>query len=126
MEGHTLSRGQFVGKFALLLADYVIVVIALEALMRLGLQGESVSKVLAASYAFALFLIPNALSFTISAFIMRRRWVELRAPQILAVGMFAAVITAFLIFFFGFLLGSVYSMSETGAKVIIRTVMFLP
>ena len=121
-----MSRGHFVGKFSLLLAGYVIVVAAIEAFMRLGFQKESASTVVAASYSLALFLTPNTLSFAISAFIMRRRWAELRGPQLLVVGTFAALLTVVVMFGLAFVLGFVYSMSETGAQMIIRTVMLLP
>ena len=127
MADQTMKRGQFVGKFSLLLAGYVIVVIGIEALMRLSVQKQSVSTVLAESYSFALFLTPNTLSFAVSSFIMRRRWVELRLPQILVVAAFAAVLTVVSLFVLAFVLGLVYySVSENGAEMIIRTIMVAP
>jgi hypothetical protein len=75
--------------------------------------------VLGLQYSLALFLVPNALSFAISAWIMRSRWAGLRIPQILAAGFALAVVVLLLMFAFLLILAPFLGnsvVSEIGAR----------
>jgi hypothetical protein len=55
---------------------------------------------LGAQYSLGVFLLPNALSFALSAWIMRSRWSALRIPQLISAGFFLAFATILLMFCF--------------------------
>src|SRR5205085_365937 len=89
------------------------------------MQFENGLNVFGAQYSLALFLVPNAVSFAISVWIMRARWVGLRVPQLIAAG-FSLGIVALLIMF-GFVIVFVpFLGNSTVSEIGIRLVMIAP
>ena len=79
-----ISRAVFLGRFAVLLAVYVGFSAALVKYLIALAHPETVMVQFGMVQSIALFLIPNAIAFAITAVVLRSRWRDLGMPQILA------------------------------------------
>ena len=113
-------------KVTALLATYGLacVVYAVWLSQVMGRDGEL--AVLGARYSLALFLIPNVLSYAISAWLLRGRWTNLRLSQILVVSFFSAAVTIVLAIGCAFLFSAFIERSQIVSEIAARVTMVLP
>jgi hypothetical protein len=82
--------------------------------------------VLGARYSLALFLIPNVLSFALSAWFLRGRWTNLRVPQMLVVSILSAAVTIVVATGCAFLFSAFVERSQVVSEIAGKTTMVLP
>jgi hypothetical protein len=86
---------------------------------------KSAASVLGAQFWAAFFLVPNLLSFAISAWVMRARWVDLSVAQLVSAGFSLGVATA-IIFFAFVLLFAPFKGMPVLSEILPRIMMIAP
>lgn len=117
----SLTRRSFVLKFIFLGTVYVALIAAAVS-APLGVStGWSVGALLTAQASLALFLIPSAFCFMVSAILFRERWATLTAPQIMAAGAFSFLVTLML----GLGLSVVFAPLQHYSQALVRPTNFM-
>ena len=93
-----MPRIQTAVKLGAISAAYMAACLAIAIAVAEGSHFKSAGSVLGAQYSLYLFLVPNALAFTVSAWILRAKWSGLRISQVIAAGLSLAILTFLLLF----------------------------
>lgn len=120
-----MSRLSFLLKLASMAAVYCGLVAAVISWPS-RTSGEDVGLIMWAEYGLAVILLPNALTFFVSAILLRRRWADLRIPQIMAAGSIAAIATFAMVGVFVFLYYPFLGDSTWKARTVAGLLMLLP
>jgi hypothetical protein len=116
-----MRRFPIIVRLAAILAAYIAVCIAIATILIGNMHFKNGRSVLGAQYYLGLFMAPNALSFGISIWVMRSRWVALRMHKLIAVGFSLGISALLIIFAFVLVLARFPGnsvVSESGARVL--------
>jgi hypothetical protein len=91
-----MSRISVAVKLAAILVAYAGTCFGIASALVGAMHFKNARGVLGAQYSLGVFLLPNALSFALSAWIMRSRWSALRIPHLISAGFFLALATILL------------------------------
>src|SRR4051812_24664830 len=114
-----MRRFSVIVRLAAIFATYALAFIGLVAAMIEGMHYKSAASVIGAQYYVALFLVPNALAFAISVWIMRSRWVGLPIGQAAAAGLSLGLLTLILFAAFTLIVTQfhTFAITEIGGRV---------
>jgi hypothetical protein len=96
-----MTRASSTVKLVLITATHASTCAAIAFSLSELLRRQSELQVMRAQYALALALIPNVLSFAVTAWLIRARWTTLRVAQTIAAGLFLGLLTVAMTLGFG-------------------------
>jgi hypothetical protein len=121
-----MSRLRFSLRFLFLGVLISVLVAVIISLPTRVMSSSQIRAALGMQYSLALYLVPNALSFLVSAFVLRKHWATLTSSQILAASIVAVIATAMVVGVLAVLFTPLLGMSERLARPVAIVMMLFP